>query len=58
MGKAQRHLDDHQKSVLKQWFSNDPYPTRDEIRDIATELGLSIKRVYNWFSQQRFTHKK
>ena len=56
--KAQRHFHDYEISMLKQSFSNDPYPTQYTIKNLSDALGVDQITVYNWFSKERIRRKK
>ena len=38
--KWHKYLDNNQKSLLKQWFEKDQYPTTDTIRHLSNTLGV------------------
>ena len=46
-------FDGNQRSVLKQWFAKDPYPSMDTIRNLSDVLGVDKRKVYSWFEVQR-----
>ena len=46
-------LNASEKSVLKQSFANDIYPTQGTIRNLSKALGLSTRKVYKWFLHER-----
>ena len=56
--KCHKYLDDHQRSVLQEWFAKDPYPKKDTIRNLSNVLGLDKRKVYNWFNIKRSTLRK
>ena len=47
-------LREFQTSFLKASFQENPYPSGNTKRMIANNLGLSEKRVYVWFKNQRY----
>ena len=36
-----------------QWFTKDPYPTLDTIRNLSDTLGVDKFKLYNWFNLKR-----
>ena len=42
-----------QRDHLEQLFAKDQYPTKSTIHEIAEELGMDERKVYNWFHWQR-----
>lgn len=42
-----------EKLILKAHFVDQPKPTREEVRKIATNLGLTPRAVRSWFYRQR-----
>ena len=46
-------LNDNQKSVLKESFAKEPYPSKDTRQKLSEKLGLKVKTVYNWFKDER-----
>ena len=56
--KPRRRFSAIEKSVLKQSFADDAYPTTDTIRNLSKTLGLSTIKVINWFSYERTKRKK
>ena len=51
--KSRRRLYDEEKSVLKQSFAENLYPTMETIRNLSKTLGFSTLRVNNWFNYER-----
>ena len=51
--KQYRHLNANQKSVLMQWFTKDPYPTLNTLRNLSDALGVDKLKLYNWFNWKR-----
>lgn len=52
-------LNDNQKSVLKQTFANSAYLTKETMKNLSQQLGLSEKTVSRWFStKRRFSRKR
>ena len=49
---------DEQKEALKVAFSMDPYPTPNTIEFLASELGLSVRTITNWFHNHRMRLKQ
>ena len=43
----------HEKSVLNQFFSCNPYPTYEVKAEIARMLGIEHTRVDDWFKNER-----
>ncbi|XP_067835657.1 homeobox protein six1b-like [Heptranchias perlo] len=41
------------RSVLRDWYSHNPYPSPREKRDLAEATGLSTTQVSNWFKNRR-----
>uniref|UniRef100_UPI00398EABBE homeobox protein six1b-like n=1 Tax=Pristiophorus japonicus TaxID=55135 RepID=UPI00398EABBE len=41
------------RSVLRDWYSHNPYPSPREKRDLAETTGLSNTQVSNWFKNRR-----
>lgn len=46
-------ISDQAKKVLETSFFVDPYPRTEKMETLALEIGLSIKSVKTWFSNQR-----
>lgn len=44
---------DRHKVALESYFEKDPKPSRQTITQVAQEVGLDEKTVYNWFAFQR-----
>ena len=44
---------DDQKYFMLQFFKTNPYPTKEEMRQIGDRIGLSEKKVFYWFSNRR-----
>ena len=53
-----RKINETQKSVLKQSFANEPYPSKDICQKLSEQLGLKKAKVYNWFRSERERRKK
>ncbi|KMY91969.1 protein sine oculis [Drosophila simulans] len=41
------------RSVLRDWYSHNPYPSPREKRDLAEATGLTTTQVSNWFKNRR-----
>merc|ERR1712059_32812 len=51
-------LDKDSTRYLYAWLNKnleDPYPTTEQTADLASESGLSVKQVDNWFHKKRRT---
>ena len=48
---------DDQKFFMVQFFKTNPYPTREEMRQIGERIGLTEKKVFYWFSNRRRKEK-
>ena len=46
-------INDRQRSILKQSFESEPYPKKKTYKQLSEQLGLSEKKVYNWFRTVR-----
>ena len=46
-------INNTQKSLLKETFANEPYPSKDTRQKLSEQLGLKKKTVYNWFKWER-----
>ena len=46
-------LNKRQSSVLETAFAVHPFPNKTALKEIALQTGLSMTRVYNWFSTTR-----
>lgn len=49
---------DEQKEALRLAFSMDPYPSTATIEFLASELGLSVRTITNWFHNHRMRLKQ
>ncbi|RWS17517.1 Homeobox protein cut-like protein [Dinothrombium tinctorium] len=49
---------EEQKEALRLAFSMDPYPSTATIEFLATELGLSVRTITNWFHNHRMRLKQ
>lgn len=41
------------RNVLREWYSQNPYPTPREKRELAEATGLTTTQVSNWFKNRR-----
>ncbi|XP_025830126.1 homeobox protein SIX1-like [Agrilus planipennis] len=41
------------RSVLREWYSHNPYPSPREKRELADATGLTTTQVSNWFKNRR-----
>jgi hypothetical protein len=41
------------RSVLRDWYSHNPYPSPREKRELADATGLTTTQVSNWFKNRR-----
>ncbi|OTF73485.1 homeobox protein SIX-like protein [Euroglyphus maynei] len=41
------------RNVLREWYSQNPYPSPREKRDLAEATGLTTTQVSNWFKNRR-----
>ncbi|KYM85429.1 Homeobox protein SIX1 [Atta colombica] len=41
------------RSVLRDWYANNPYPSPREKRELAESTGLTTTQVSNWFKNRR-----
>ncbi|KAJ8964795.1 hypothetical protein NQ314_004602, partial [Rhamnusium bicolor] len=41
------------RSVLREWYSHNPYPSPREKRELAEATGLTTTQVSNWFKNRR-----
>ncbi|EFA78674.1 hypothetical protein PPL_08133 [Heterostelium album PN500] len=54
--KKNSNLSKDATSVLKEWFINNlvkPYPTQSEKEELASQSGLTVAQVSNWFINSR-----
>eukprot|EP01113_Clastostelium_recurvatum_P039669 TRINITY_DN6075_c0_g1_i1.p1 TRINITY_DN6075_c0_g1~~TRINITY_DN6075_c0_g1_i1.p1 ORF type:complete len:742 (+),score=117.79 TRINITY_DN6075_c0_g1_i1:231-2228(+) len=51
--KAAMKFTNEQITALEEVFSNNPYPSRDDIKSLGERLGVSVQRVKNWFKARR-----
>ena len=49
---------DEQRRKLSEYYEQDPYPTRETKETISAEIGVSVKRVSEWFVDERKRRKK
>ena len=56
--KTRTVFNDKQKTVLKQYFAENAYSTKETIKNVSQHLGLSEKSVSDWFSNQRQLSRK
>ncbi|KAL8587967.1 hypothetical protein ACOMHN_058486 [Nucella lapillus] len=49
---------EEQKEMLRSSFCQDPYPSQSTIDRLATDLGLGVKTVVNWFHNHRMRAKQ
>ena len=52
------HLDDNQRSVLKESFAKHPYPNQDTLRNLSDVLGVDKRKLHNWFISEGCRLKK
>ena len=58
-GARRRNHRHEQLNILKQWFdehASDPYPSPEEKVDLAEAVGMEIKQIEHWFTNQRKRH--
>ena len=48
---------DDQRSVLKQIFANEPYPSQSTLEQLVGELSLPMNKIANWFHNSRMRGK-
>lgn len=41
------------RTVLREWYSHNPYPSPREKRELAEATGLTTTQVSNWFKNRR-----
>ena len=41
------------RSVLREWYAHNPYPSPREKRELAEATGLTTTQVSNWFKNRR-----
>lgn len=41
------------RSVLREWYASNPYPSPREKRELAESTGLTTTQVSNWFKNRR-----
>ncbi|XP_043684532.1 homeobox protein SIX2-like isoform X2 [Vespula pensylvanica] len=41
------------RSILREWYANNPYPSPREKRELAENTGLTTTQVSNWFKNRR-----
>lgn len=41
------------RSVLRDWYQHNPYPSPREKRELAEATGLTTTQVSNWFKNRR-----
>lgn len=41
------------RSVLRDWYATNPYPSPREKRELAESTGLTTTQVSNWFKNRR-----
>ena len=51
-------FNDEQRKVLSLYYDKDAYPSREAKEAISVEIGVSIKRVSEWFIDERKRRKK
>ena len=51
-------INDTQRSLLKQSFATEPYPSKVTYQKLSEQLGLKKTTVYNWFKSERKRIKK
>ncbi|GAB1599610.1 homeobox protein cut-like 1, partial [Argonauta hians] len=49
---------EEQKEILRQAYAQDPYPNQNTIEVLASELGVGVKTVINWFHNHRMRAKQ
>ncbi|KAK6184473.1 hypothetical protein SNE40_006941 [Patella caerulea] len=51
-------FNEDQKDVLRLAYTQDPYPNQSTIEALATDLGVGVKTVINWFHNHRMRAKQ
>lgn len=51
--RSTKHLDEYQKKMLLNAFTDNPYPTKQDKMNLAGELGLNYKQIEQWFWNRR-----
>ncbi|KAK7506056.1 hypothetical protein BaRGS_00002778 [Batillaria attramentaria] len=49
---------EEQKEALRAAYNQDPYPNQSTIESLASELGVGVKTVINWFHNHRMRAKQ
>ena len=49
-----QHFSEHQKSILMEAFSQNPWPEIKIKQNLAEQLGIKVKGVSSWFERTRF----
>ena len=58
LGKKRKAWTQSQTEILSKSFQSNVYPARKEILQLAKSLGVSEKRVQNWFGTKRHKERK
>ena len=51
-------LNKHQRSVLEAIFKVQISPNKTTLKELAIQIGLSERQIYQWFVQARRTYEK
>lgn len=54
---SKKRFDQYQIKGLKNMFSWNKYPSKDEVLDLSRELNLTVKSITGWFTNQRHRDK-
>ncbi|XP_070204643.1 homeobox protein cut-like isoform X1 [Littorina saxatilis] len=49
---------EEQKDILRAAYNQDPYPNQSTIESLASDLGVGVKTVINWFHNHRMRAKQ
>ena len=52
-GKLRTVFSDEQKSVLRQSFAKQAYPSEDTLKSLSKVVGLSEQVIHTWFRNER-----
>ena len=48
-----RRFSQSQVQQMEKFFAVNPYPSRNEVQDLATKLNAGFNSVRNWFNRRR-----
>jgi len=51
--KGKSRFSEAAKSILKSFYSNNPYPEKNDVTDLAHQVKLTPKQIRVWFSNKR-----